>query len=111
MTPRCARGRRSLTTIKLSGERKRQEAGPRTIFLGLGVVAYTPNPVGLVHPWSRARAKAGGSFPHMDDAPAVAAEVVIVARKGRADRGEGLARGADVHKSFRAGAVGGGVIA
>ena len=28
----------------------RQEAGIFTAFLGLGVVAYTPNPVGLVHP-------------------------------------------------------------
>jgi hypothetical protein len=46
----------------------------------------------------------------MDDVPAIAAEIVVVVRKVRADGGEGLARGADVHKSFRAEAFGHGVI-
>src|ERR1035441_10208445 len=44
---------------------------------------------------SRARAEAGGSLSHVDDAPAVAAEVVVVVQKVRVDRGEGLAGAAD----------------
>src|ERR1019366_4091843 len=46
---------------------------------------------------SRARPKAGRSLPHMDDAPAVAAEVVVEVREVGADRGEGLAGGAGGH--------------
>jgi len=46
----------------------------------------------------------------MDDAPAVAAEVVVVVGEIRADRDEGPAGGAGVHESSRAGVVGGGVI-
>jgi hypothetical protein len=46
----------------------------------------------------------------MDDSPAVTAEVVVVARKVRADRGEGLAGGAGVHESV-IDAVGRGAIA
>lgn len=37
----------------------------------------------------------------MDDAPAIAAEVVVVVEKVRADRGKGLAGGAGVHGSSR----------
>jgi hypothetical protein len=44
------RSSRPPNDIKLIGERNRQETGMRTEVLGLGVVAYTPNPVGLVHP-------------------------------------------------------------
>jgi len=45
----------------------------------------------------------------MDDPPAVATEIVVVARKVRAGRGEGLAGGAGAHESFTDGAAGGGV--
>ena len=55
----------------------------------------------------RARAKTGRSLPHMEDAPAVAAEVVIVTRKIRANRREGFAGGAGVHESSMAEVVGG----
>jgi hypothetical protein len=37
----------------------------------------------------------------MDDSPAIAAEIVVVVRKVRADRGEGLAGGAGVHVTRR----------
>jgi hypothetical protein len=47
----------------------------------------------------------------MDDAPAVAAEVVVVVRKVRAVRGEGVAGGADAHERFSSDVGGGGVIA
>jgi hypothetical protein len=47
----------------------------------------------------------------MDDVPAIAAEVIVVVREVRADRGEGLAGGADAHESLMAGVVGGGAIA
>jgi hypothetical protein len=50
---------------------------------------------------SRARAKAKRSLSHVDDAPAVAAKVVVVARKVRADRGEGLADAAGGHGAGR----------
>jgi hypothetical protein len=39
----------------------------------------------------------------MDDALAIAAEVVVEVGKVRADRGEGLAGGASVHESSSAG--------
>jgi len=48
---------------------------------------------------SWARAKAGRSLPHMDDAPPAPEEVAVVARKIRAERGKGLAGGTGVHES------------
>src|ERR1035437_994158 len=44
------------------GDRSRQVAGRRTEILGLGVVAYTPNPVGRVHPGVRHARKPGDPF-------------------------------------------------
>jgi hypothetical protein len=38
------------TSEKLLRAQSRQGAGIRTAVLGLGTVAYTPNPVGRVHP-------------------------------------------------------------
>jgi hypothetical protein len=61
-------------------------------------------------PRSRARPKAEGSLPHMDDAPAVAAEVIVAVRQVRADGDEGVASGASVHERLTAGVVGGGAI-
>jgi hypothetical protein len=49
----------------------------------------------------RARAEARRSLPHVDDASAVPAEVVVEVRQVRADRGEGLAGGAGGHGAGR----------
>lgn len=58
---------------------------------GHGVVAYSPRPRTSRR---RARTKASGALPHMDDVPTGATEVVIDIRQVRADRGEGLANAA-----------------
>lgn len=99
---RCGRWRRpgspSGETIAFSGERKPSRGrnpctGSRPWHLREGAEPCRPRAAG-----SRTRAKAGRAFPHMDDVPTVAAEVVIVVRKVRADGGEGLAGGASVHE-------------